>query len=479
MKRNTVIDLLSLLSGEEVTKLGKFLRSPYFNSSKPVIALFDCLRKWHPDYEEKRIRPQIFWKKIYPGEAFAEQKYWTLNFNLRCLIERFMAVEEMQKDEFVFKKQLIQSHGRRNAHALFEKETKALAGQIEKLPYQDILSYSKSLWLKHDYYYKTGTNKYGGGASFSVKDTMHDLDRFYVLAKLFYTSEFKNREEVFSTKTNILLLDECVSLSAGFQEENPAFLMCRTILNLFDKDNPNTAFQTGKKLLLQHAATLSREVQGVVYANLKNFAIRQLNQGKTEYWNEVHTLNKMGLKLDLILHKDRITESAFLNMIHAGCHEKEFNWVKHFIEDYEKFLDPTYKEDIKKLSLGILYFEMKAYEMALSFVDDSGIVNVFVQNNAKILSIKIWFEKFIQDNSLFELLHSMLEANEKFFRRNKLLSKQKAMESINFILAIKQIVDMIFRKKGKMEIKEKMETFLAKHKTMVSKKWLIEKCNEL
>ena len=69
------------------------------------------------------------------------------------LVERFMAVEEMEGNEMSFKKQLIKSHSRRNAHALFEKETKALIEQLEKQPFQDIHTYSETLWLKHDFFF--------------------------------------------------------------------------------------------------------------------------------------------------------------------------------------------------------------------------------------------------------------------------------------------------------------------------------------
>ncbi len=222
MKRNSVTELLRLLTKEEITRLGKFLRSPYFNNSKLVVNLYDQYRKLHPDYQPKRIKPQKFWSKMYPDKPFSEQQYWWLAHKLRTLIEQFLITEETNNNQQTAKQQLIHAYRQRNAHSLFEKETKSLLHKIEKRPHQDIHSYSESLLLKHDYFFNPLTDKYGG-ALYSVEDAMEDLDRFYLLAKLRFAAEINNRERIFSKKVPIKLLNECLTASDEYIEENSRF----------------------------------------------------------------------------------------------------------------------------------------------------------------------------------------------------------------------------------------------------------------
>ena len=366
MKKNTATQLLSLLTEEELRRLSKFLRSPYFNYSQPIITLFDCLRKWHPDYEERRIRPRMYWKKIQPEKPFSENAYWILNFKLRRLIERFMAIEKMEGNEMAFKKQLIKAYADRDAHRLFENDTKKLIKKIDSQPHRDIHAYSESLWLKHDYFFNPQTDKYKD-VLFSVENTMEELDRFYFLAKLRFSTEMKNREKIFSKKYKIQLLDEIIVASKKYEKENPVFLLYKKILELYMPEKSEAAFKEGKKLLIKKIALIGRHDQNEILLNLRNYAIRQLNNGKKEYWMEVFNLYKLGLELDLILDNNRLSVNAYSNIVKAGCESRQFRWTENFIKKYEVCLYGKWRVDAKVHSLGSLYFYKKNMTRQLTF----------------------------------------------------------------------------------------------------------------
>ena len=478
MKRNTAIQLLRLLSKEEITKLGKFLRSPYFNNSKPIIALFDELRKRHPGYKEKHIRPRKFWEKIHPEKTFSEQQYWWLVFKLRTLIERFMIAEEMSNNQQAAKQQLTNAYSQRNAHRLFEKETKSLIEEIENQPHQDIHSYSKSLWLKHNYFFNPQTDKYGG-ATYSVEDAMDDLDRFYLLAKLRLASEIKNRERIFAKKVPIRLLVESIAESGHFVADNPAFLMYRNVLDLYDPEKAESAFQSGKELLGHQFSLLSKHDQNEVMLNLRNYAIRQLNKGRTEFWKEIFELYKLGLKLDLIVDDGKISDSAFGNIVKSGCKALEFDWVEQFINDYEKHLDKDVREDAKVISLGVLNFEKRDFYKTIKLIEQHNFTQLLYQQEARILAIKAWFEEFIINKDLFNLLSHRIEAAEKLYRRNSTISEQNKQALINFTLASKNLVDLIYQRKNSNEIKNRMKNYFNDKEHIASKRWLLEMISKL
>ena len=478
MKRNTVIQLLRLLSKEEITKLGKFLRSPYFNNSKPIIALFEQYRKLHPDYLAKRIKPHKFWEKIYPDKPFSEQQYWWLTHKLRTLIEQFLIAEETLHNPQTAKQQLIHAYRQRNAHPLFEKETISLLGELEKQPFQDIHSYASSLWLKHDYFFNPLTDKYGG-AHYSVEDAMEELDRFYILAKLRFAAEIKNRERIFFKKVPIKLLDECLMASDEYMEKNPAFLMYKNVLDLYEPEKAETAFHKGKKLLENKFSFLSMHDQNEVMLNLRNYAIRQLNKGKINFWREIFELYKLGFKLDLIVVDGKISEATFGNIVKAGCVAKEFDWTENFIKSHEEHLDEEVRKDAKALSHGVLFLHKKEYEKAIDLLNNHEFSQILHQMNGRTTTIKAWFYLFKKDKNLYDVFLSKLSANEKYFRRLEKVTDQRKEYAINFILAVKKMTDLIFMKIKIEEIKIKMNKYLSGNKLIGDKLWILEKVHEL
>lgn len=478
MKRNTATQLLKHLTEEELRKLSKFLRSPYFNYSPSITTLFECLRKCHPAYEPQRIKPHLYWKKIFPEKKFSEQGYWKLNFKLRCLIERFMAVEQMEGNETEFKKQLIKSHAQRHAHSLFENETKYLVDKINAQSTQDIHSYSESLWLKHDYFFNALTDKYGG-AIYSVEDAMQELDRFYLLAKLRFAAEIKNRERIFSKKTPIDLLEESMAASKKHEVENPAFLMYKNVLDLYVPEKAEAAFINGKKLLESQFSLLSKHDQNEVMLNLRNYAIRQLNKGKAEYWQKIFELYKLGLELDLIVNNGKISDAAFGNIVKIGCVTKALGWTEQFIYDYEKYLDSEVRGDAKILGLGILNLHKRNFKKTIDLISQHEFSQILHQLNARITVVKAWFYQFLINPGLYELLHSKLEADEKYFRRNKIISEQKKLSHINFVLATKKISELFYQNFDGRTIRFKMKNYLNKEKHIADKKWLFEVIEEM
>ena len=478
MHRNTSVQLLRLLSSEEIRRLGRFLRSPYFNYSHRVISLFEQLRKHHPDYDAQKIKPVILWEKLHPEATFEVQKYWKLNFKLCRLVERFMALEEMERDQFNYKKHLLNAYSRRHAKALFAKETKSLVVQIQSQAYQDIQSYDKAFWLKHDYFFNTVTDKYGQ-ALYSVEDAMDDLDRFYTLAKLQFASEIKNREQIFAKKIPLKLLDECISTSHAFESKNPAYSMYRMVLLLYDKDKSEEAFYNGKELLAFHFASLSRHDQNEILLNLRNYAIRQVNKGNTLFWRELLDLYKLGLDLDLIVDNDKISDAAFGNIVKAGCVAKEFAWTEEFIRSHEQFLNKELRADTKILSMGILYFEKEEFQQVIELFSQHSFSQLLHQMSSRVTLIKSWFNEFQKDKNLYTVLSAKLESAEKFFRRNKAISKQKKQMHLNFILATRQLADLIYQGKSTKTIKEKMLKYLSIRSNMATKKWFLDKLNTL
>ncbi len=252
--------------------------------------------------------------------------------------------------------------------------------------------------------------------------------------------------------------------------------MCWIYMN---REKAATAFQKGKKLLKNKFSFLSKHDQNEVMLNLRNYSIRQLNSGKKEFWNEIFELYKLGLELNLIVDDKKISEAAFGNIVKAGCVVGQFKWVEGFIVNYEIFLDDKLRTDAKTLSIATFYFHKKDYEKTVSLLNQHQFNQILLQLDARILSIKARFYQFLENNDFYFFFISTLATDEKYFRRNKIIAEQKIVVHLNFILAIKQLSELIFNKTSSNIIKKKMEKFLNAEKKLASKDWLLDIIKEL
>ncbi|MEZ4935728.1 MAG: hypothetical protein R2788_26785 [Saprospiraceae bacterium] len=353
-----------------------------------------------------------------------------------------------------------------------------MLGEIEKRPHQDIHSYSESLWLKHDYFFNPQTDKYGG-ALYSVEDAMEDLDRFYLLAKLRFAAEIKNRERIFVKKVPVKLLDESIVESGKYIPENPAYLMYRNVLDLYDPEKAEAAFENGKKLLKNNFSYLSKHDQNEVMLNLRNYAIRELNKGHTAFWKELLDLYKLGLELELIVISGRIAESDFGNIVKVGCINQAFDWTASFIEEHEQFLEPEIRDSAKNFSVSTIHFAKKEYIKCIDLLENYKPSHILNYMSGRCTLIKCWFELFLENHDLFDLVFSKIEADEKLFRREISVSEERRSANINFMLAVKKLISVVVSRKKKNLKKEEMINYLESKTPIISSDWIKEKISDL
>ena len=99
--------------GKELDNLKKFMQSPYFNTNKDLIKLFDELIKTFPDFSADK---EVVFNKIYP-----KIKYNDETFRLQCsalneLIEMFLLQEHLKKNEFLKQQLLAEAYDKKRVY---------------------------------------------------------------------------------------------------------------------------------------------------------------------------------------------------------------------------------------------------------------------------------------------------------------------------------------------------------------------------
>ena len=129
MKDLRLINILRTFSKEEMKLFGKFAASPYHNSGKNFMPLFNLLTKAHPDFEAGSFTYENIHEKLHPGKKFNKQVMWNLTSAMEKMAKEFLKQEALKKNDFVQMDLALTEFGSRK---LFNNYSSTL-GEMEKL----------------------------------------------------------------------------------------------------------------------------------------------------------------------------------------------------------------------------------------------------------------------------------------------------------------------------------------------------------
>ena len=95
MLKNDLLILLSGLNKDEMKKLGKFVKSPYYNSNSKACDLFVAIKQFHPSFDSSKLTKEFLHNELYSGDKFVEGTINYLLSELQTLAEKFIATENL------------------------------------------------------------------------------------------------------------------------------------------------------------------------------------------------------------------------------------------------------------------------------------------------------------------------------------------------------------------------------------------------
>ena len=66
MLRTKTIEIINTFSPEELKAMSVFIKSPYFNSNKNLVKLYEALRKSIPLIKENKVSEEDIFRKVCP-----------------------------------------------------------------------------------------------------------------------------------------------------------------------------------------------------------------------------------------------------------------------------------------------------------------------------------------------------------------------------------------------------------------------------
>ncbi len=411
-----LFNLLNKLEKRELTKFHLFISTPLFNHRNDVKQL---LGAWIQE-KGRKYPPKEYWTKLFPNQAYSIKKWNLLTSRLFKLLEEYMAIVEIRKNEAQKKFYLAKAYRNIQQEKLFKEAIRDAGRALEKQTFRD----TDYLQGQHDlsfekYDYVISINR---KEKTNLQEVSDHLDAYILAAKLRQACYALSREIIKQEKYQIGFLKEVLDYIAA----KPTYLDIPTIAVYYycyqaisSKDSEHFFLKLRETIIAYQQYFPPSEMRDI-YTLTINYAIRRLNTGSALFIREALELYRLSLKQGYLLEDGIMLESTYSNIVTLSSKLNEHEWANDFIHQYQEHLKPSFKEPLFHYSLGKLFYEQGQLENSLKELIQVETKASFLLLGARVLQIKIYYE--LEE---FDPLESSLESLRVYLQRSKDLGYRK------------------------------------------------------
>lgn len=475
--RSKLIQLLAIFNSLEMKNLRAFLSTPTHYSGKVILALFDALAAFHPQFIDTRLTAENIYTKVFPGEAFDHQKLKKRMSDLVRLTYQFMAHEAIAEDAYL-EHQLIASYlGRRS----FDRLESYVGLQRKQMETEGERG---AAWFRH--YYQLSNMVYHHPEfeklppkGIDLTGVSQSLDKWFALEKLMHASEAIDMECFTQHKAEVQMLNVAEEWLEKEQPNEPIFLVLKKTLLLL-KTGKEKCFQSAKSAYLVHYDRMASTECSIIFQLLLNHSARQYRNVSSAQWlNEIFELLQFGLQKGLLVFNGKMREGTFTNISNTSVLVGKYTWADDFIAKYQDHLDENIRREVVSLALAFLHFHQKEFEKAYDkLMPPKSFVSLRHRLVARPLIVRCLFEMQLEDKNYSSLFISELKSFEKFIRSNKSMNANHKIPYLNFIKILRQVANAIIQQITDPGYWEKIISLLEKEPVM-AKNWMLQRLEEL
>jgi hypothetical protein len=480
MTESTLVLLLKRFDKQQLKDFNNFVKSPFFNTNKALVQLYEYIRKQYPDYSPEKLSKEYVFKKIFGKTEYNDGFLRVLMSNLQNLAEEYLTFRGMQSDPLVKKKYLLDELNTLGEVKLAEKivnrELKALNHFIPKDP-DDYLGMYYIAFYKKYYYSKQFIVKKGQKPDDSLYDeqkyiTFHFL--LLILSNYFY---HLNQQQVINYEPKLAFLDEIIT----FLGKNPEYLES-AILNitylrvLLLKNNDIKDYYNLKNTFHSIHSKLENKDCFNTVSIIMNYCQKNYTLTEDEFFlKEKFEIQKFAIENDMhaFVKGEGFDGGRFTNIVNTALELDEDEWTENFINEYGGKLESDGREYIMSYTRAITCLEKREYDETMKHMaklkSPSSATDKF---NLKMLQLRLYYEK-----NYIEQAESAADSFRHLIQNDKLLPETYKESHKNFYSIFIKLISLRSRntKDGLDELRETIRLI----KPLIHKKWLNEKVDEL
>lgn len=475
MEKSNLVYTLKRFSSKDWLAVKKFVKSPYFNSRKDVILLFEFLEKKYKRIEYNRIDKEGLFKAIYQDEKFDEKKLRHLMSYLSILIKKYFSIEHFQSQTIIQQKYLCENLEQRGLKKILQKELKYSLELVEKEKQKDADHYLSMYEIASmvSNFSIEGTRK----KKKNFQSLEQNISLAFVIKFLKLGCEMQSHQTLTKENYNLKLFPKILNLlKEGQFLDNPIielYFNCYMANDYLEQANildSEKHFFNFKKFLERNWSSItSIEIWEICMIAI-NYCIKRLNSGNKSFIREAFELYRFGLENKFIFREGILSTYSYKNISRLGIALNENIWVETFLKENKKYLPARERENTWRYNLAYFHFQQNNYSAAMRLLLQVEFSDTLNNLDARRILLKCYFEL-----KEYDALDSLFNSFSRYIYRQKEIGYHKE-NYLNLIRIVKKIIYLpITDKKNIHQIKKEV----IQMKNLVEREWLLSKIEEL
>ncbi len=477
MRTSKLLHIIKSLSLKELKRFETYLLSPFFNTNPLLVQLFGYIKDAYPDFEDANLIKEKVYPKIYPNSSYESEKLRLLMSALTKQLEGFLIYTENEKKEIAQDLTLLDTYTDRNLDKYFWQHLKYTQQKLNKEALHDA-NFFKHQYLLQEHAYQFSIYSKSYPVQTSLQEVVDNFDTYYLAHKLRYSCAVLTRGNVLSVQHQTFMLEEIIAgvKDSGFL--NIPVVAAYYYLILLLLHNTESDFRQLQKLLSENRTNFPALDLRTLYTGMVNFCAQKIKEGNMDYYQYLFDVYQEMLDTQIIYVGDYISPSHYRNIISLALKIKPADWTKKFIHEYKDKLHPNFRKNVFNYSLATLYFSLKNYDKALTYLLHVEFTNAFSHISYKKILLQTYFEL-----NETEALESLVGNFRGLLKRNKKISVNNASAYRNFVnytmklYRVKHHHNRAYAYRLKVLLKIKMAIEVST--SVIEKKWLLEKVGEM
>lgn len=452
MNNTTLVKTLVLFSAQELEELETFVQSPFFNNGShfnPINRLFSLLQEAVlNDAVEVPNQETVAQLISEAGKPVSKRYVDNLIAELLGMVRQYIAWKGIQHNWGPAQEELLnaQFYQQRGALNLKERTLKRARKTLDKELHHPLES--PLLWYYlEDSFLKLKSLRNNRQGDLNLPATIENLTLFYATKLLDLSMLQMQQKRVYpdyKPKWDKLLREtRAVFRSQRYFNDPTVQLMDEAIL-LFEQTSgqPLQQIESFLQLFDEYQAELPEPILKSLATFARNFCTWQCNIGQMDLYPLYFQLYRDHFERGWLYVNGKIPQSVFLNLVTSGLREKEFEWVKHIIEDHKDKVEGEDREKLLHYSKALYYLTAGDLDKAHSHFKEMLSYPKFNDTNwnslVYTLEIKIYYYK-----GEHEQLSNCLNNYRMYLRRNDRYYDQDNRErKFRFIQLVRQLTEL-------------------------------------
>lgn len=445
MEKSGLYQLIHSFSPVELREVRKFLRSPFYNQRQDLIGLFEWL------VTQPAPPRETTWSHLFGQAPFDEQKLRLLMSYLHRLLEQYLTVKAWDDDRLSNQIYLAKAYRKRQLGGAFDRTRRQLEKSLEAQPLRNAHYHDcryKMQWEAHQLAYTQNPTDVS-----RLRQLSGAADAIYLAQKLRLICLLNAHESVYQSERQNGMDEAVVALAEREEMAGlPAvavYLHCyRMLLNPGEEIH----FQRFKELLIEQSVLFFDEEMSGLFILAINYCVRRINAGESRFFREALDLYKEGLSKRYLLENGVLSRFTYHNIVAAGLHTGELDWVRFFIVEYKNRLEKQYRESSFSFNLARLEYAEKRYDFVLELLQRANYRDPLLNLAAKTLLLKTYY-----DLGEYETLQSHLDAMRNYIHRKRVLGYHRT-NYLNIIRYTEKLMRLNLKdKKSVYMLRQEME----------------------